>query len=333
MKGIAPIVWIIGTVVLSVVGTFFLIILVLTSSTEIRLSDKVGYGLSGINLFYLTEKVIEEDVYLAIETSAMELGKMCGGISCEKECYWSVSCPTTSEALEKYKEEIKRRLNHLPEHIGKYNLTGPKVNEIYIEDDKVSINLSSHIISMEDDEFNISISKDEINLKKEITYPLLIKLGRKFIEDGVLAKELDKKLIIKTSATMQRGDSCPSIEELLRLTDYYTIDRIIGSAVNYDINMLILKEEPYNLATCKAELENVKKEYVPLAISCEEYEDYFEGSIDFAFYIETTVKFSCSDEKYKIPLSGRDELSELELHFFVTSSSIVSKSVSKSVMG
>ena len=316
MKGISLVAIVVGVLVFATVGTFFGLIMALRSYSEMVLNDEVYIGIYGINLYHLIKKVIEEKAKLAIETTALYLGEKCGGINCGEECRWSIACPEKEALYKKYQEEIKNNFDlTLPENIKNYNITQPKIKEIKIEEKNVTIILEDFSISYNSTYFKMNISNSTIIIQKDSNYPLFLKTGRDFVES--IADEFEKRIKISTKASSVKEDSCPTQEELLFLTEYKNIERIIRSAL-YEINNEKYKE------FCKGEDKEIEKSYEVRYYNCTPLsETTFYGEAEFLFNARSKIEFSCVDDKDRIPVEGEQELKNLTLKFFVFVNSII----------
>ena len=332
MKGISIFVWVIGAIVLAIIGTFFAIIIILSSSKEIKLTDEVGKGISTINLFYLIQNIFEERVRLAINKVSLYIGMDCGGLDCGEHCQWCAEKPKLEDLKKEYVKRLKEEIDKIkfPENLGKFKLENPKLKEIRLREDEVEIEFESHIVSYNLNEFSVNASNGTITFVEKIKYPLFLKIGREFVENE-LTKSLDERLKeMKTSATMVKEGSCPDENELLALTDYNNARWIIEEILN-DIN----SKDPYKKENCKAIIESFSSlattnSYVTMWVS--EEPPVCEGSADFTFHFEERISFVCIDENKKIPKENEQQLENLTLKFFVYVNSIVQNGKSTSVI-
>lgn len=330
MKGVSNLVWII-LIALSIVGTFFAIIAMLSSTREIKLTDEVGKGINAINLFYLIQNILEERVKLEINVVALNLGNECGGLECGEHCRWCEDKPKLEDLKKEYASKLKSAIEKIkfPENLGKFNLQNPKLKEIRIRDEEVEVELESHIINYSHSDFNLNVSNGTLIFIKRIKYPLFLRIGREFVEND-LVRNLDERLKnMKTSASLTLPERCATPDELLRLTDFDRSEDIIRNILN-EIN----SKDPYKKENCKAELKAFSKQaitkyYNSYWVSLEPPVCYAEAS--FSFQFEYKVEFVCIDENDKIPKKDSTELENLTLRFFVNVNSIVEegKSISK----
>jgi len=168
---------------------FIIVLLGITTNQEIKLYDKVHSGLSVINYFYLSEKNIKEFIPLVIETTAKELGEICGGYDCPQpeDCYWTTGCPTLDNSKEKYNNTLIGKINGFPKNIGtlgELNFTPPNVTKISFSDNWINLSAKSHIVERQEEYFSVNATGDDTSVSKEIRYLLLLKVGRLLFEKG-----------------------------------------------------------------------------------------------------------------------------------------------------
>jgi len=316
MKGISIVAVVIGVLVLSAVGTFFGLLIALRSYSEMVLIDEVGHGIYSINLYYLIRNTLEEKAKLTIDTTALFLGEDCGGVDCGEKCRWSKDCPDIEDLNKKYEKEIKNNLKlDLPENIKNYNITQPKIKEIKIEEENITIILEDFSIFYNSSYFRFNVSNETITIKKNSSYPKFLKTGRDFVHR--IAEDFDRRIKISTKTFSVKEGSCPTQEELLALTEYKNIEKIIKN---------ILKEisEKYKHIGCKTEDKKISKSYEAIYYNCiPTSETTFSAEAEFLFNIESRIEFYCEDEKTKIPLERTTELKNLSLKFFVVVNSII----------
>ncbi|MBU5678678.1 MAG: hypothetical protein QXJ96_03310 [Candidatus Aenigmatarchaeota archaeon] len=320
-----------AVIALSIIATFFTIITMLSSSKEIRLTDEVGKGINAINLFYLVQNILEERVKLEVNVIALELGNDCGGLECGEHCRWCEEKPKLEDLKKEYASKLKSAIEKIKftENLGKFNLQNPKLKEIRIRDEEIEIELESHMINYSLNDFNLNVSNGTLIFIEKNRYPLFLKIGRDFVEND-LTKNLDEELKnVKTKASLTLEGRCATTDELLRLTDFDTLEDIIRDILNK-----INSKDPYKKENCKAELgafskQAILKYYNTVWISEEPPICYAEAS--FSFQLEYKINFVCIDENKKIPKHGSAELENLTLKFFVNVNSIVDdgKSISK----
>jgi hypothetical protein len=325
MKGISLVAVVIGVLVLSAVGTFFGLIIALRSYSEMVLNDEVALGIYGINLYHLIKRTIEEKTKLIIDTTALYLGEKCGGINCGEECRWSIDCPEIEELYKKYQEEMKNNLDlNLPENIRNYNITQPKIKEIKVEEGNITIILEDFSISYNSSYFRLNLTNKTLTVRKNSTYPTFLKIGMDFVEN--VANEFDKGMKISTKASATREGYCATQEELLFLTEYKNIERIVK-------NVLWKINEKYKEKSCKAEDKEIEKSYEVRYYNCIPLDETtYYAEAEFIFNVKTRIEFICEDEKTKIPLEGSSELKNLVLKFFVVVNSIIENMKTNSIV-
>ncbi|GEM_PF-5241614 len=323
MKGISLTAIVIGVLVFSAVGTFFGLIIALRSYSEMVLNDEVNLGIYGINLYHLIKKTIEEKTKLIIDTAALSLGEKCGGINCGEECRWAIYCPEIEALYKKYQEEMKNNLDlNLPENIKNYNITRPKIKEIKVEEGNITFILEDLSISYNSSYFKLNLTNKTLTIQKNSTYPIFLKIGRNFVEN--VANEFDKRIKISTKASATREGYCATQEELLFLTEYKNIERIIKNVLR-EIN------EKYKEKSCKAEDKEIEKYYEVRYYNCIPLDETtYYAEAEFIFNVKTRIEFNCEDEKTKVPIERKNELKNLVLKFFVVVNSIIENMITNS---
>lgn len=329
MKGISVFVWVI-LIALSITGTFFIIISMLTSYKEIRLVDEVGKGISAINLFYLIQNILEERIKLEINVIALDLGNECGGLECGEHCRWCEEKPKLEDLKKEYASKLKSSIEKIrfPDDLGNFKLENPKIREIKIRDDEIEVEIESHIINYRLNDFILNVSNATMIFIEKNKYPLFLKIGRDFVEKDFI-ENLDNTLKnVKTSASLTLVGRCANSDELLRFTDFDRIENILRDILNK-----ISSRDPYKRENCKAELKSFSKSailkyYNAVWTSEEPPTCYAEAA--FSFQLEYKVEFSCVDENKKIPKKFTTELENLTLKFFISVNSVIDNGKSNS---
>ncbi|MBU3957567.1 MAG: hypothetical protein KKB25_00650 [Nanoarchaeota archaeon] len=163
------------------------------SDSEKKLSDRVYFGLSTINYFYLTEKNINEFAQIVTEITAKELGEACGGFPCYS---WTAGNPSYSDLRDKFESELRGKITGFPAHIGnggRMSFAPPRISGLEMDESSVKISLFPQQVYRKTDSFFVNASSNEQTIiDKNIRYLLLAKIGQKLYGNGTYVRDWNK---------------------------------------------------------------------------------------------------------------------------------------------
>ncbi len=163
------------------------------SDNEKKLSDRVFFGLSSINYFYLAEKNINEFAQIVTEITAKELGEQCGGVGCYS---WSANSPTYQDLRNKFEETLRGKITGFPAEIGnggKISFAPPKVTGLEMDESHVKIQIEPQQVYKKTDSFFVNASsKNDLETEKQTRYLLLARIGQKLYGNGSYVRDWNK---------------------------------------------------------------------------------------------------------------------------------------------
>ena len=187
-----------SAIALLLVMVFFSILFGFYSDTEKKLSDRVAFGLSAINYFYISEKNINEFLKIVTETTAKELGEECGGFDCYS---WKDDYPTINDIEKKFKDRLKEKITGFPDRIGKggkMKFIPPSEISVTMDYTNVRSLMKYHKISAEKGNFKVEAGMPDTQklvTDKNIRYFLLAKIGQRLYGNGTYVRDWNKVYI------------------------------------------------------------------------------------------------------------------------------------------
>jgi len=186
MKGVSILAAVIAIAVIIVIG-FFAAIFILSTNYERTLSDRVASAHTAINLFYAYNETLPVFIRLLALSIAEDLGENCGGVNCDGQCMWNLSCPTLEQLVNKYNSSIVTIFDSLPKNVGelgRINFTLPKIEKINHTENCINLTLKPHGVWTQRSGFLVNASSKEQNLSISVRYYLLLTIGRMLFEKG-----------------------------------------------------------------------------------------------------------------------------------------------------